>query len=281
MHLWLSESETALDYTLAAWEYIEQYGKPVSPHGDKRAVSHASNPENRNTAITQFGHVPYNTAIELIHTNSSEAKGRVERVDQTLQGRLIKEICPEGITGIEIADVQLPNFIEDFSRCFSRSSKLPKDLHRSVRESPDELRDTLAWHDVRIVSKSLVLQHNKILYLMDPTEENSRLAGEKTKVLNCPDGTFAFHYGHWISKHQAFDRLTCVNQGQIIDNKRLGIALRLTQVEQNERENEGKRGWSKKPPNYKVQVCVQKQLRATNPILIDPNLSAASLKWQN
>lgn len=41
-----------------------------------------------------------------------------------------------------------------------------------------------AWHDVRTVSKSLTFQYDKILYLMDPTEENSRLAGEKIKVLD-------------------------------------------------------------------------------------------------
>ncbi len=46
---------------------------------------------------------------------------------------------------------------------------------------PDELRDIFAWHDVRTVSKSLTFQYDKILYLMDTTEENSRLAGEKLK----------------------------------------------------------------------------------------------------
>jgi hypothetical protein len=64
-----------------------------------------------------------------------------------------------------------------------------------VQESPDELRDIFAWHDVRTVSKSLTFQYDKILYLMDTTEENSRLAGEKIKVLDYPDGTLAFPMG--------------------------------------------------------------------------------------
>lgn len=113
---------------------------------------------------------------------------------------------------------------------------------------------------------------------MDPTEENSRLAGEKIKVLDYPDGTLAFHYGHRSLECQAFDKLACVDQGQIVDNKRLGTVLRLAQVKQDERENEGKRERSKKSPSRKAQVRIQEQLRAINPVLADPNLFVASSK---
>ncbi|VTM89000.1 Uncharacterised protein [Raoultella ornithinolytica] len=128
----------------------------------------------------------YDLAIELICANSSEAKGRVERANQTLQDRLIKEMRLEGITGIEAANAWLATFIADFNRRFSRPARFPKDLHRPVQESPGELRDIFAWHDVRTVSKSLTFQYDKILYLMDPTEENSRLAGEKLKYWTIP-----------------------------------------------------------------------------------------------
>ena len=278
MHLRFSESETAFDYMLATREYIEQHGKPVSLYSDKHAIFRVSGPENRNTTVTQFGRVLYDLAIELICANSSEAKGRVERANQTLQDRLIKEMRLEGITGIEAANAWLATFIADFNSRFSRPAKFPKDLHRPVQESPDELRDIFAWHDVRTVSKSLTFQYDKILYLMDTTEENSRLAGEKIKVLDYPDGTLAFLYGHRSLKCQAFDKLACVDQGQIVDNKRLGTVLRLAQVKQDERESEGKRERSKKSPSRKAQVRVQEQLRAINPVLADPSLFVASSK---
>lgn len=270
MHLRFSESETAFDYMLATREYIEQHGKPVSLYSDKHAIFRVSGPENRNTTVTQFGRVLFDLAIELICANSSEAKGRVERANQTLQDRLIKEMRLEGVTGIEAANAWLATFIADFNRRFSRPARFPKDLHRPVQESPDELRDIFAWHDVRTVSKSLTFQYDKILYLMDPTEENSRLAGEKIKVLDYPDGTLAFHYGHRSLECQAFDKLACVDQGQIVDNKRLGTVLRLAQVKQDERESEGKRERSKKSPSRKAQVRVQEQIRAINPVLADP-----------
>ena len=263
---------------LATREYIEQHGKPGSLDSDKHAIFRGSGPEKRNTTVTQFGRVLYDLAIELICANSSEAKGRVERANQTLQDRLIKEMRLEGITGIEAANAWLATFSADFNSRFSRPAKFPKDLHRPVQESPDELRDIFAWHDVRTVSKSLTFQYDKILYLMDTTEENSRLAGEKIKVLDYPDGTLAFLYGHRSLKCQAFDKLACVDQGQIVDNKRLGTVLRLAQVKQDERESEGKRERSKKSPSRKAQVRVQEQLRAINPVLADPSLFVASSK---
>ena len=250
----------------------------VSLYSDKHAIFRVSGPEKRNTTVTQFGRVLYDLAIELICANSSEAKGRVERANQTLQDRLIKEMRLEGITGIEAANAWLATFIADFNSRFSRPAKFPKDLHRPVQESPDELRDIFAWHDVRTVSKSLTFQYDKILYLMDTTEENSRLAGEKIKVLDYPDGTLAFLYGHRSLKCQAFDKLACVDQGQIVDNKRLGTVLRLAQVKQDERESEGKRERSKKSPSRKAQVRIQEQLRAINPVLADPSLFVASSK---
>lgn len=137
-------------------------------------------------------------------------------------------------------------------------------------------RDIFAWHDVPTVSKSLTFQYDKILYLMDTTEENSRLAGEKIKVLDYPNRALAFHYGHRSLTCQTFDNQARICQGQIVDNKRFGTVIRLAQVKQDVRENEGKRERSKKSPSRKAQVRIQEQLRAINPVLADPSLFVAS-----
>ncbi|STW81110.1 Sea24 [Klebsiella pneumoniae] len=205
-------------------------------------------------------------------------KAAWERANQTLQDRLIKEMVWTVLPTLKPRMPGLPLSSLTLTAGFHDRQGSPKDLHRPVQESPDELRDIFAWHDVRTVSKSLTFQYDKILYLIDPTEENSRLAGEKIKVLDYPDGTLAFHYGHRSLKCQAFDKLACVDQGQIVDNKRLGTVLRLAQVKQDERESEGKRERSKKSPSRKAQVRVQEQLRAINPVLADPSLFVASSK---
>lgn len=57
-----------------------------------------------------------------------------------------------------------------------------------------------------------------MIYLVEPSEENTRIAGEKITVFDYPDGTLAFKYGYRSLKYQVFDKLECVDQGQIVDN---------------------------------------------------------------
>ncbi len=84
------------------------------------------------------------------------------------------------------------------------------------------------------------LEYDKILYLLNPTEENTRIAGKKIDVFDYPDGTLAFKYARRTLTHQAFDKLACVDQGAIVDKKRLGAVLKLAQIHQDEREQYGK-----------------------------------------
>ena len=76
-------------------------------------------------------------AIELICANSSQAKGRVERANLTLQDRLVKEMRLENICSIEQANKWIEIFISDFNRRFSKAPKYPKNLHR-----PQEFRNS-------------------------------------------------------------------------------------------------------------------------------------------
>ena len=184
----------------------------------------------------------------------------------------------EGISSIEEANAWLDTFIADFNRRFARPEKYPKDLHRPVAESNDELDDIFAWQEQRKLPKTLTFRYDKMIYLFEPTEENTRIAGEKIKVYDYPDGTLAFKYGYRSLKYQVFDKLECVDQGQIVDNKRLGAVLKLAQSKMDELERDGKRDRSKKMPKRRAQARVQEQLRAINPVLANPEEFRASLK---
>jgi len=278
MHLRFCETESAFDYMLATREYIDKHGKPVAFYSDKHAVFRVSQAESRRTGTTQFGRVLHDLNIELICANSSQAKGRVERANLTLQDRLIKEMRLESISSIEEANVWLDSFILDFNRRFARAPKYPKNLHRPVNEQPAELDDIFAWQELRTLSKSLTFQYDKMLYLVEPTEENTRIAGEKIMVYDYPDGTLGFKYGYRMLTYQVFDKLAIVDQGAIVDNKRLGAVLKLAQAQQDERDRDGQRERSKKMPKRRAQARLQEQLRAINPVLANPEEFRASLK---
>ncbi len=85
------------------------------------------------------------------------------------------------------------------------------------------LRATKAWQELRKLSKTLTFRYEKKIYLVEPTEENTRIAGEKTTVYDYPDGTLAFEYGYRSLNYQVFDKLECIDQGAIVDNKRHSI----------------------------------------------------------
>lgn len=278
MHLRFCETESAFDYMLATREYIDKYGKSVAFYSDKHAVFRVSQAETRRTGTTQFGRVLHDLNIELICANSSQAKGRVERANLTLQDRLIKEMRLENINSIEEANVWLDSFILDFNRRFAKAPKYPKNLHRPVNEQPAELDDIFAWQELRTLSKSLTFQYDKMLYLVEPTEENTRIAGEKIMVYDYPDGTLAFKYGHRTLAYQVFYKLAIVDQGAIVDNKRLGAVLKLAQIQQGERDQDGQRERSKSMPKRRAQARIQEQLRAINPVLANPEEFRASLK---
>jgi transposase len=278
MHLRFCETESAFDYMNATRQYIENHGKPVAFYSDKHAVFRVSQAETRQTGVTQFGRVLHDMAIELICANSSQAKGRVERANLTLQDRLVKEMRLENICSIEYANQWVETFMCDFNRRFAKPPRYPKNLHRPIQETPEELADIFAWHELRTLSKSLTFQYDKILYLLDPIEENTRIAGEKIMVYDYPDGTLAFKYAHRTLSYQVFDKLACVDQGAIVDNKRLGAVLKLAQAQQDERERDGKRERSKKMPKRRAQARAQEQMKAINPVLINPAEFRVSLK---
>ena len=88
MHLRFVASELTFDYFLAARTYLQRYGKPVAFYSDK----HATFRVNKTGAVggdgmTQFGRALHELNIDIICANTSQAKGRVERANLTLQDR--------------------------------------------------------------------------------------------------------------------------------------------------------------------------------------------------
>ncbi|ACH64784.1 Sea24 (plasmid) [Aliivibrio fischeri MJ11] len=278
MNLRFSETESAFDYMMATREYIDEHGKPVAFYSDRHAIFHSSNKQAvESKHPTQYGRMLHDLGIELICANSSQAKERVERANLTLQDRLVKEMRLQHINTIEEANAWLPYFIADFNQRFAKPANYPKDMHRSVRESKNELTDIFSWQEIRKLSKSLTFQYDKVVYLIENTEENAKLVNESVKVLDYPDGTISIRYGYRTLNFKVFDKLAKIDQGRVVDNKRLGQVLKFAQQKQEEFEKNQVRERSKKAPKRTAQKrAIAQQLRALNPVLADPSTFKAS-----
>jgi len=99
MALKFVESESAFAYFAATREYLERHGKPVAFYSDKASVFRVNNPQaTGGDGVTQFGRALYEPDIDSICANSSQAKGRVERADKTLQDRLARSCACKAST---------------------------------------------------------------------------------------------------------------------------------------------------------------------------------------
>ncbi|WP_081405779.1 ISNCY family transposase [Acinetobacter sp. TTH0-4] len=265
-HLRFCESESAFDYMISTRLYVEQHGKPLAFYSDKHSVFRVNQSSKKDTKITQFGHVLSTLNIDIIFANSPQAKGRVERANRTLQDRLIKEMRLEGISSIKQANAWLPCFIEQFNQKFAKMAFNPKDLHRTVTETAEELDDVFTWREPRRVTNSLTITYDKCVYLLENTEENQRLIGKYLEFLEYPDGTVAIEYQGRKINYSIFDKLSQLNQREIVENKRLGAVLNHIQQQHEELEQQYKRNRSQSMPRRRAQKTAIQQ-RNLNPVL--------------
>ena len=121
LELWFVPDETFFAYCEASRHYFERYGKPVAFYSDKHGIFRVNQerPMGLGSGLTQFGRAMQELDIQIICANTPQAKGRVERANQTLQDRLVKELRLRGISDIDSGNAYLPEFREDFNRRFA------------------------------------------------------------------------------------------------------------------------------------------------------------------
>jgi len=121
-------------------EYFAQNGLPVSIYLDKYStykINHKNAVDNKDM-ITQFERAINCVGVRPITAHSPEAKGRVERVFQTLQDRLVKEMRLHNISTIEEANEFLKEYIPKFNAKFAVVSGKKANLHKKVNKQLEE-----------------------------------------------------------------------------------------------------------------------------------------------
>ncbi len=107
MELRFVKSESTFSYFEALERYLTTHGRPVAFYSDKHTVFRVPKPSEHMTGMTQFGRALAELQIEILCANTSQAKGRVERANRTLQDRLVKELRIAGISDMKAANAFL------------------------------------------------------------------------------------------------------------------------------------------------------------------------------
>lgn len=161
-------------------------GKPLAFYSDKASVFRSNHKAPQGgDGYTQFGQAMYELNIESC-ANSSQAKGRVERANLTLQDRLVKELRLRGISNMADANAFAAHFMASYNARFAKPPRSEHDCHRPLH-SDEDLELIFAWREARRVSQRLTVQYDKVLYLLADTPQPRRLAGDHVDDLPLPE----------------------------------------------------------------------------------------------
>jgi hypothetical protein len=167
------EAETTAAYMITLSKYIRKNGVPLAIYSDKYSVFRVNRPGClKKDCRTQFGRALEELGIELIFANSPQAKGRVERANQTLQDRLVKELRLAKINTIAEANRFLETYWEEYNKKFGRVASSLEDSHSELGEK--DLSKIFCFKEKRKVSKNLEIQYKNTIYQI-----------EKTKISTC------------------------------------------------------------------------------------------------
>jgi transposase len=237
MHLHFTYSESTFSYFEATRRYLELHGKPQAFYSDKASVFRVNHVQAvGGDGHTQFGRVLYELNIDGICANSSQAKGRVERANLTLQDRLVKEMRLLGISTMAAGNAYAPCFMADFNRRFAKPPRNDFDAHRAVRDD-ENLELIFTVREPRRVTHSLTLQYDKNLYLLTDTPDARAVIGKYVEVYEYPDGRIEVRANGSALPYTIYDRLSDVDQGAVVENKRLGHILQVAQLVQEQRDS--------------------------------------------
>jgi transposase len=177
--------------------YIRQYGIPQEVYLDKHTTYKSWAQPTLDEQLTaqpprsQFEQCVAELGIDVIHANSPQAKGRVERLFKTLQDRLVRELRLAGITSVAEANAFLTVYLPQYNRRFRRPAASTADLHRPAPSSR-ALDRLLCLKEARTVKNDFTIAHHGTLYQLTQATRAKRVTVEERL-----DGTLHLTYrGH-------------------------------------------------------------------------------------
>ena len=223
VQLFFSPGETTEAYLQATIPYIKRCGKPLAFYSDKYGVFRVNHKEALSgDGLTQFGRALKSLEIKLICANTPQAKGRVEKANQTLQDRLVKEMRERNISTIEEANAYAPEFMKKYNKKFAKAPRDAQDAHKALR--PDEnIEEILCYQATRCLSKNLSFQYKNRLYQIDSERASYALRKATVTVLEDLVGHVRVIYKGKELKYKIYGEEEI--QGTIVMSKEIDLAL--------------------------------------------------------
>jgi transposase len=172
--------------------WVARHGLPRSVYVDRDSIYRCDRVASVAEQVagqepqTQFGRAMRQLGVELILAHSPQAKGRVERVNGTLQDRLVKALRLRGLSDLESANAYLETqFLSQINQRFNVPAASAADVHR---RGPANLEEILSWEEERVLLRDWTLSWGNQWCQIDRRHETLSLAGKKVLVRRLRDG---------------------------------------------------------------------------------------------
>src|SRR5580658_3201331 len=165
--------------TLEGW--LRRYGRPLAHYTDKASIFRTAGPQPLPEQLrgdplrTQFGRALNELGIEWIAAHSPQAKGRIERLFETLQDRLVKEM----------------RFLPEWEQRFTVAARNPRNVHRRLGHE-QHLQEILSVRVARKVAQDHTVSWDGNRWGVLREEVCAGLRGAAVEIERLLDGS------HWL-----------------------------------------------------------------------------------
>jgi len=215
----LNESVIAV---FAFWmEYVKTKGIPKEIYLDRFSTYKINYPKatDNHELMTQFKRAMTTLNINLISAYSPQAKGRIERLFETLQDRLVKEMRLAGIHTIEEANIFLKEtFIPWFNSRYAVISKSSQDTHRKLDNSTvKKLNSVFSKQYIRGINNDFTVQYKNRFYQLEQVQPITVFKTDRVLIEERLDSTVKIKYkDRYLNYFELPDKPLKVNNAPII-----------------------------------------------------------------
>lgn len=195
-------SETTEGYFAVLHEVIDRHGAPLALYSDRHAIFTKADPDDARP--TQFERALWQLGIEPICAHSPQAKGRVERLFQTLQDRMVKSMRLADIEDLDAANRWLPSYVREHNQRFAVAPREPQDMHRPWQGTARGLEEICALHHQRQVSAQGACRFEGCILQLEPRQAAAPKARAMIDIAQLADGTLRLSYCGRPLRHRSY-----------------------------------------------------------------------------
>ena len=202
------ESETTWAYIALMRAILLSHGLPFSLYSDRHTIFHSPREAtiteqlNNQKPLTQFGRAMNELGIKIIKAYSPQAKGRIERLWEFFQDRLVVEMRLKGIKTKEEANQYLPDFLKQINARYTVPAQQADTVFR-LSPRARELDRVLCLKETRVVNSDHTLSYEGLIIQLPRSTKYASIAKQRVEVLQLKDGSIEIVY-----KKQVIQRFT-------------------------------------------------------------------------